>query len=138
MPSITSMDLRERIVAQYKKGYSQNRIANNLMVSQSTVSRILKRYDETGSVKPSPIPGSRSRAVIQPSDHPAVIEYVLKYPDLTLKEYCEGLSEHLGKPITSVSHLCECLNALGLKRKKNQSGVRAVTRVRAAGATSIY
>jgi len=130
MPKVTARELRRLIVEKRKQGLTQDEIANHLLTSQPTVSRVLRLHTETGDITPKPIVGKARTAVIQPEDHPVIIDYVLEHPDYTLVEYCEGLTEFLGKTIKSPTHLCELLNSLGLKRKKNTPSDRAVRSAR--------
>jgi transposase len=49
-----SQDLRKRIVALHEKGVTVYIVAKQLMLSQTSVNRIIKLYKETGGIKPRP------------------------------------------------------------------------------------
>jgi transposase len=49
-----SQDLRKRIVALHEQGSTGYAIAKQLMLSQTSVGRIVKLYKETGGTKPRP------------------------------------------------------------------------------------
>jgi transposase len=55
MPAPDSIDLRQRVINAYKaKEGSQRQIAKRFQVSESFLKRLIRRYQETGSVKPRP------------------------------------------------------------------------------------
>ncbi|MDR2519721.1 MAG: helix-turn-helix domain-containing protein, partial [Eubacteriaceae bacterium] len=51
-----SQDLRKRIVALHEQGAIVYIVAKQLMLSQTSVNRIIKLYKETGGTKPRPRP----------------------------------------------------------------------------------
>ena len=57
MPGPTATATRERVVALRQEGYKQTDIAEVLGISQSAVSKILKRQREAGNVRPRKSPG---------------------------------------------------------------------------------
>ena len=52
-----NLETRGKVVVLSEEGYSQRQIATRLSCSQKTVSLILKKQRETGSVKDKNIPG---------------------------------------------------------------------------------
>nr|CAH7760291.1 unnamed protein product [Callosobruchus chinensis] len=57
---------RTRIIALWQEGLSRHQIANRLNVVRSTVSRTIRRYEETGEVNSRPRTGNRERSVTVP------------------------------------------------------------------------
>ncbi|MEL6196165.1 MAG: helix-turn-helix domain-containing protein [Myxococcota bacterium] len=60
-----SIELRERIVAAYRDGLTKTYASTAEMfgVGEATVSRLLRRYRETGDVKPKPTGGNNPRRI---------------------------------------------------------------------------
>lgn len=52
-----SEELRLKIVEMYNNGRKQNQIASILSISKGTVSKILKKFSTSGSVKTKPKSG---------------------------------------------------------------------------------
>ena len=75
-----SIEKRELIVRQHKKGKTSMEIADNLEVPFSTVSRILKVYRETGDITPRVSTG-RHR-ILSPRDERELVLTVRREPTI--------------------------------------------------------
>lgn len=85
MPKPLSKDLRERMVAAVQAGGSLRAVAKRFGVAPSSVSKIHRRWRESGSVAPKPMGGDRRSHVIE-SHHERILELIRSRPDLTLAE----------------------------------------------------
>lgn len=115
MPAPFSKDLRERIIIKHKKGIKPIQIQKELEIkSLSAVCSIIKRYEETGSIEPSPLNNGRPPKMTEKNKEDLKLA-IHTQPDITLEE----LKEQLNLPI-SISRICRILNnELGLPFKKN-------------------
>ena len=112
----TSQAIRRAIVRGHKQGKTYQEIAWLLGIGQATVNRILRRWRETGSVRPrrrgggnfSPIRGKVAR----------LLRYILTdMRDATVIELTEALTERGGIK-TSRSSVQRAVHRLGYTRKK--------------------
>ena len=129
MPAPLSNDLRKRIIAAKERGDSHKKIAKEMQVSVSAITRLLALYRETGSYEPRAMYTGRK---------PRLDEEMLKkialrieaQPDVALYELIDEFSLPVSAPA-----LCKTINKkLGLSRKKN--GIRSRTRSSGCGATT--
>lgn len=111
-----SLDLRERIIVAYEEGDTQDEIADRFLVSQATVSRIIRLFESQGHVVPQK-PGGK-KPIINEEDYPFIKAIVNERPDMSLTEIAEKVSVGLGKPLLSQPTICRVLKKLNLKRKK--------------------
>lgn len=113
MPAPLSNDIRKRIIAAKEKGYSHQRIAKEMCVSVSTISRLLSLYRESGSYHARPLNNGRKPRLDQATLE-RIANRINEQPDIALHE----LKEELSLPV-SVPALCNTINKkLGLQRKK--------------------
>jgi transposase len=108
-----SQDLRKRVVDAVERGDgSLRQIARRFLVSVSFVTRLLRHYRTTGSLKPKPHAGGR-----QPALGPAQLEQlqalVREKPDATLEE----LRHRLGADCSTMA-IVRALKKLKITRKK--------------------
>ena len=77
------IDLRQRILKAYQQeNTTQQQLAQRFMVTQSFISRLLKRYQEKASLEPTPHPGKPPKIR---GDDISVLENILQEkPDRTL------------------------------------------------------
>lgn len=103
--SAYSDDIRWRIIWQkVEMGLTFRRIAANLNVSLGTVHNIWKRFDETGSVKPKPLP--HVQRIITDEDQLFIIGVVLDNPGVYLREISSAMDEVLRKKESvSIQHM---------------------------------
>ncbi len=113
-----SKDLRERIIKLREQGKTQEQIAEQLLIMQSSVSRILKRHRLMGHLKTTKPPG-RPRTMTADDDK-LLTELVAKTPGATLEELANSMSEEVGKAISS-SIIFSALKRLKITRKKRHS-----------------
>jgi transposase len=115
-----SLDLRRKIVEAYLGGQgSMEQMANQFNVARSFVQKLVKRYQDEGTLEPKPR-GGNVAPKLGPEHWPVVQELVAADNDATLEELCERLEQRTGVRI-SVSVLCRLLQKLELPRKKSRS-----------------
>ncbi len=110
-----SQDLRLRVLAACDRGMPRQQVAETFGVSVSTIKRYVKLREETGDVRPTPIPGppAHKRAALE-EGLPA---QVALNPDLTLAEHCELFEEERGVGVSTAT-MSRALQSLGLPLKK--------------------
>ena len=108
--------LRRRIVEAYRSGLSGTyaQTAALFGVGEATVSRLLRRYRETGDVKAKPVGGNRARVV----DLQWLAQHAQRDPDARLCDRIEDWAEHSGRRVAS-STMSNAMRALGWTHKKN-------------------
>lgn len=112
-----STDLRRKIVETKQKTQESNQqIAERFQVSYSFVRRLLKRYESTGSVEPSPHGGGKALK-LNSQQIDVVSQLVAEDNDATLQQLCARTEEKTGL-IVSVPTMCRLLQRLELTRKK--------------------
>jgi transposase len=129
MAAPISTDLRKRIVLHYKEGgitYAET--AKAFRVGEATVSRLLRRLRETGSIEPP----ARSTAPRFRVDLVWLAAHLQKFPDARLTDRVEAFEKEK-KGSTSVSAVWQALRYLGITHKKNDLRQRA--RLRACPGT---
>jgi transposase len=108
-----SQDLRQRVLDTIQRGEGSSRqIARRFLVSVSFVTRLLKRYRSTSSLKPKPHGGGHPPA-LGPEDLERLRELIRQQPDATLEE-CR---QRLGTSCSTMT-ISRALRKLGLPRKK--------------------
>ena len=112
-------DLRWRIVWQrIGDCFSIRQISENLHVAQSTILRILDRFERTGSVchnQATPRPHT-----LHLHDEYLLVQLLTENPGMYLSEMKRKLNEVTGV-ITTESTICRTLKRLGFTRKKLQN-----------------
>ena len=113
-------DLRWRIVYQhYALEYSNVRIADNMNIDSSTVSRILSLFEETGDVekRPHPCGQAHHQQKLTTIDQLFIIQVVLDRPGVYLHELRQCLLMETGTSV-SESTICRFLHTNGFTRQK--------------------
>lgn len=109
-----SMDLRERVLADYDAGMSNEAVARKYRVSSRWVYNLRKRREETGDIAPR-----RGKTGPKPklAEHSQrLLQLVEEQPDATLEE----LRERLGVAVC-VTTIWKTLKALGVTLKKGNA-----------------
>jgi transposase len=101
------------------RGMTYAETAEMLGIGEASVSRILRRHRETGSVAPKPKAGGHV-SPIQGDIAEQLEALVRATPDLTTQEMLEALVERTGVA-TSLSAIKRALRRLGFSRKKRRS-----------------
>jgi transposase len=121
-----SLDLRQKIIDTYNVEFmlTQEALADRFRVSKSFITKILKQYRETGDIAPKPH-GGGTPLKLNPAQLVSLIEIYEKNNDATLDEFCHLLQE---KEQVSVcrSTMCDLMQRLDLRRKKNSSPHRKI------------
>ena len=111
-----SMDLRERVVAAVEReGLSRNQAAARFGIAVSTAVHWLRRYHETGDVKPSKIGGHRKKALRD--EHAAWLIARCREKDFTISQLVEELFEVRGLKVDRHT-VWDFVHAEGLSFKK--------------------
>ena len=120
MPEPLSKDMRQRIISAKERGDSHAKIAKEMQVSISAITRILALYRETGSYEPRPMHLGR-KPRLDAEMLQKIKKRIEEQPDIALYE----LKEEFSLPV-SLPALCKTINQkLGLQRKKNGARSRA-------------
>jgi transposase len=112
-----SIDLRRRLVAAYrsKKSGTYAATAELFGVGEATVSRLLRRFRETGDVQYKPKGGNNPRRV----DLDWLREHLAANPDARLVDRIEAWKAHSGKGV-SVGAMYLAVRACGWTHKKKR------------------
>ena len=103
-------DTRKKIVDLYKQGMQPCNISRNLRVSHGCVSKILARFNETGSIAPGTAGGSKPRKTT-PKVVQKIKEYKVKDPAIFAREIRDRLlndgvcNEYNVPSVSSVSRI---------------------------------
>ena len=118
MPAPLSNDLRVRVIEGVENGETYEEVAARLCIGRASVSRVLRRWRETGKVDAKPTGGSVSPI---DEDARAVLEWLVwSQPDATLERLVQLMHEETGIH-TNDSTLSRVLAKMGLTRKKKRS-----------------
>ena len=112
------IELRKRIVEAYDSGRSGSyeQTAELFGVGRATVSRLLRRYRESGDVKPLPVGGNYPRQV----DLDWLREHAQQEPDARLVDRVEAWEKVSGRRVAS-STMSNAMRAIGWTHKKNSA-----------------
>ncbi len=126
MPRPLPMEIRERIIARWKRGgVTAEQLADFFEVSAATVKRYLKLARETGSVEPRSHSGGRPPA-IDDAGREWLRQLMLKHQDWTTYEYADAYNAWSGQQLHR-SIILRAIHALGFTRKKSQSSRSSAT-----------
>src|SRR6478672_6790456 len=93
MPTPYSLDLRKRVVGFIEAGHSRHASAAHFGVSVSFVVKLMKNYQQTGSLAPKPS-GGRRHSKLDP--HRAFLLARLAEADMTMPELSAELATATG------------------------------------------
>ena len=112
-----SIELRRRIVEAYTSGLSGDyeETAALFGVGRATVSRLLRRYRETGDVKPLPMGGNYPRQV----DLDWLRQHVQDHPDARLRDRADDWEAESGRRVPT-STMSNAMRAIGWTYKKRR------------------
>lgn len=123
MPAALSSDLRRRVVeTRAREGLDYRGLAERFQISESTVSRLLRRQRETGSIEPLPH-GGGTPFLVSPAKLSVLKGLVAQQPDATLKELCTKFCRRTRVKLSHAT-MCRELRRMGLTRKKSPSSPR--------------
>ena len=97
-------------------GYKYHQIALNLNVHPSTVCRVVKLFDRSGSVDHKPYLRDNQFKLITPVVELVLLHIVLQKRGIYLDEIRKELAEATGVHI-SASAICRCLKRVGYSRQ---------------------
>lgn len=126
MGAPATIEIRSAILRARKQGMSYEEIVALLGVSESTVTRILRRHRAVGSVKARPR-GGGNFSPIRGRVAELLVAIITRMPDATVDELTEALIEASGTE-TSRSSVQRALSRLGYSRKKSPSPPASATR----------
>ena len=107
-----SNEIREKIIEHKQNGVKTKTIAEWLIISDRSVSRICSRFRKTGKIDPLPRNCGRKSAVSEEKMKEVIAE-IEKHPDVTLGELREKFELNLSLPALSKK-----LKKLGFTYKK--------------------
>jgi putative transposase len=112
-----SDDLRIRAVSAVAGGMSRHQASKLFSVGVSSVIRWVQQHDQTGSVSPKRMGGSRGRR-IEGDDREWLLERIKAQPDVTLEELRHELAQQRGLVVGygSVWRFCD-REKLSFKKK---------------------
>lgn len=123
-----SEDLRKRIIAAVSRGGRRRAVADRLGVAASTVTKLVKHLERSGSLAPSKQGGDRRSDRIE-AHAEEILGLVAAKPDMTLEEIAAHLKTTHSETF-AVSTVWRCLDRHGLTFKKNGARQRAGARRR--------
>jgi transposase len=112
-----SIDLRERVLADYDSGMGNDAVARKYRVSSRWVYKLRRQRSETGDIAPRRGKTGPKPKLAQHTEH--LLQLVEEQSDATLGE----LRQQLGVPV-SLTTLWKTLKALGVTLKKSPAGGR--------------
>jgi transposase len=115
LPNPTSKEIREKIIHHKQNYVNEKDIANWLVISQSTVTKVWALHKKTGSIQPKPRTQGRKPLVTQQTMN-QITQKIETTPDITLKE----LIHEFNLPISHAA-LSKRLTKLGYTFKKRRS-----------------
>lgn len=113
-----SEDLRERIIAAWQEGKTQEWMAATYRISTGSIKRYIQRYKASGSVKATE--QRRQTPRISREYEPALRALVAREPLAKLDWYCAQWEQATGI-VVSIKTMSRMLVRLGL-RQKNDGG----------------
>lgn len=130
-----SEDLRKRLIAAVETGGSRRVVAERFGVVASTVTKLVKHLERTGSLEPARQGGDRRSERIE-AHADEIKGLIAASPDITLEEIAAHLHQAHGETFV-VSTIWRCLDRHGLTFKKNSARQRAGARRRGVGPGSV-
>ena len=112
MPKPLSNEIREKIIEHKQNGVTEKTIAEWLIISERSVSRICSIFRKTGKIEPLPKNCGRKSAVSEEKMKEVIAE-IERCPDITLGELREKFELNL-----SIPALSKKLKKLGFTYKK--------------------
>ena len=112
-----SKDLRERVIAAWQEGKTQNWIAQTYRISTGSIKRYVRRYQATGSVAATV--QRRQEPRISRRYEPALRAMVAREPLAKLDWYCAEWEGETGI-VVSIKTMSRMLVRLGLRQKKRR------------------
>ena len=132
MPKPDSLDLRKRVVGFVEAGHSRHASAAHFGVSVSFVVKLMKNYQQTGSLAPKPS-GGRRHSKLDP--HRAfLLARLTEKEDLTMPELAAELAAASDLQVAPAS-ISRWFIRNGYRFKKNAAGQRARSPRHPLGAT---
>lgn len=110
------IELRRRIVDAYTSGFASTyeEAAELFDVGRATVSRVLRRYRETGDVYPKPRGGDRRRLL----DLEWLEKHAREHPDARLVDRADAFEAERGRRV-DLAAIWNGLRKIGWTHKKN-------------------
>ena len=97
-----SLDLRIRILKDYDDGTPIDALVEHYEVSRSWLYSLIKQRRDTNNIAPKEYKRGRKQALA--SYEKEVRQLVADYPDATLADFCEALSEHVKISTTALGN----------------------------------
>ena len=108
-----SIDLRQKIINVYEaEEVTQRKLAKRFQVSQSFVTRLIRRYQQTGKIEPKSR-GGGAKAKFNVSQLGQIEELLAEQSDVLLRELCNRWEQKTGTKV-SISTMHRKLQKLEL------------------------
>lgn len=130
-----SEDLRKRLMAAVNGGASRRAVADRFGIVPSTVTKLVKHVERTGSLEPAKQGGDRRSGRIE-AHAEEIVALVAISPDITLEEIAAHLKQAHGETFVP-STIWRCLDRHGMSFKKNGARQRAGARRRGRGPAGV-
>src|SRR6186997_2513584 len=111
-----SIDLRERVIAAWQEGKTQDWIATTYRVSTGSIKRCIRRYQATGAVAPTV--QRRQEPRISRAYEGSLRALVARDPVAKLDWYCAEWERETGIRV-SIKTMSRMLVRLGLRQKND-------------------
>jgi len=115
MVSPTPIEVRACIIEAHNDGYTQIEISERYDISQSTVSKLIKKFTRDRHLLPGKAKGNAP--LIKKDEYDTVRDIVREKPDITLAGVQEQILIRLNKSV-SITTAWKILDRLNLRRKK--------------------
>lgn len=112
MSEAISKEIREKIIIHKQSRVKQSDIAKCLIISESTVTQVWRKYRQSGSCEALPKNSGR-KPLVSDETMDKIVDKIKEIPDITLAELIDAF-----ELVISVSALCRRLIKIGLTYKK--------------------
>ena len=96
-----SVDLREHVVAAVQAGRRRMDVAEVFGISLRTVERYLRQQQQTGELRPKPVPGRRRE--IPAAQEEQLAAQLRAHPAATLERHCDLWAETTGIRVSATT-----------------------------------
>lgn len=125
MPRPYPKELRERVVAAYRRGEGTYEVlAHRFSVGPATVNRWLARVRRQGTVEASPMGGARRQRKVNVEGEKFIADVLAEVPDSSMDELAAAYEEEFGVSMHK-STMARTVGRMGYTRKR---GVYALPR----------
>ena len=117
MPAPYSIDFRQKVIDALEMGAKQTSVAEQFDVSDSFISKLWNRYQETNCLKPKKM-GGHVKPKVNMEGEKHITVWIENDPSLTINELCEKYKNKFNV-LMSESSMSRALKKMGMTYKKN-------------------